>query len=296
MVNTGKSRITFHIEHPEKTNHIVDLVPTGNKVIANHQIDNYPVKQSTTRKNWVMLLVSVLSAIVSGVVLGFYILTFFKENQSGTNEMKQLPSLAQSAQQQSSELMIQLPELNFYGLQYGVFSTMENARKARAEVIQSTSEEVPATILAENNGFHLYVGLTANAEEARKSAESLDFLKIKLMVKPLNWNKEKLLVGDKITALEGKGLLAARELIYLMITANEKVNTKKINEKHQLLLEILEKNRRNATTSTSVFPESQIKRLEAAFLSWQEFQNHPHPQRLREIQAQALEYLSNEKK
>src|SRR5699024_2723194 len=172
-----------HESSTSKTKH------NRNRVIEEHVYEIPSKRKQGTFKVAKPLLLSVVSAVVIGVLLGFIVLKMSSggadvasENQPSQPASQGVEAASKSENEdQESQRMIQLNELKAYVLQAGVYSEKENTE----EVVSTfQSQGYPATIWEEENQYYVFTHIFTTEEQAKDAVNQLEKNELEVYAKP----------------------------------------------------------------------------------------------------------------
>ncbi|HLR14598.1 MAG TPA: SPOR domain-containing protein [Bacillota bacterium] len=160
-----------------------------NRVIEEHVYEIPSKRKKGTFKVAKPLLLSVVSAVVIGVLLGFIVLKMSSggadvasENHPSQPASQGVEAASKSENEdQESQRMIQLNELKAYVLQAGVYSEKENTE----EVVSTfQSQGYPATIWEEENQYYVFTHIFTTEEQAKDAVNQLEKNELEVYAKP----------------------------------------------------------------------------------------------------------------
>lgn len=123
------------------------------------------------------LMLTVIFALVIGVIFGIFILQLTKQ----AGPVSQMEKLEEVQQERPEADMQKVDGLSFYVIQGGVFSNKENADKA-AKAFQAAN--VSAMQWETEEGIYLFAGIAAAEAVAKESAGKMKDADLEVYVKP----------------------------------------------------------------------------------------------------------------
>ncbi|WP_339228283.1 SPOR domain-containing protein [Oceanobacillus sp. FSL K6-2867] len=134
----------------------------------------YSKKRPGKLKSFKPLVAAVISALVIGSVLGFFLLRLFVDVEGqviGEPTGQATPAtVAETAAGAAETAAVQLDSLQAYVLQAGIFSKEENAVKWAEGYLD---KGVPTMVWEKDNQFFLLAGIAETKEQAAQMAENL---------------------------------------------------------------------------------------------------------------------------
>jgi stage II sporulation protein B len=187
--------------HPKRTNEDLSVYEIEQRFRHDEYSENSTHTTSGTmymRRNipWVKVAGTAIGAVVTGVLLGYLILTMFsggipiKDKTTITDQAKSITNDASKAASvtvpldslKAGVIAVQIPSRTYTFLQTGGFSTVERADQAGAEV----RKQGIAAVTESADKFFVYVGVAADRNSALTLAKQLQSKKMEIYKKSYN--------------------------------------------------------------------------------------------------------------
>ncbi len=270
MDDLDRKKITFHISH--------DTTPV---ISTTHHSTN--VSKRFTKKDWIKIILSAASAVISGIILGVIILSFFNGSFVDTEDIHKTSETTVLGA--SSIQTFDVQETTFYVLQLGVFRSEQNVMRAQRQYEKEYSSAIPFFSKEANQLFQLYAGISLSksaAEGLRDKYSQIDSIPY---VKPIVLPKLQIKTDKQALATQAKFRIESRRLAELLLTATDH---QAIRESHKQWSTFVQNLRQHSETIAS---ERTIRLINQAFLAWGEYQKHPHAQHKLVIQRNIMEVI-----
>ncbi|MFS1513879.1 hypothetical protein VQL36_15750 [Chengkuizengella sp. SCS-71B] len=134
-----------------------------------------------TKRPWFKIITSFTGAIIVGIAFGFFVLSFFSDNQQSASEINQsqndsivpseLDEEVESEDNMTSPqpvvnlngtITLNIPFQSYFMLQNGVFSSLDGAEAA----IAGLSNNGFAAVSELNDNYYVFAGMTTNRDDA----------------------------------------------------------------------------------------------------------------------------------
>jgi len=279
--------------------------------------------------NWFSVTSSITGAILTGIVLGMFVLSMFRgeanplpnSNNESTVDNR-LPAVQNETGQTSLDIgkesslitgdpnnsnaltAVSLPEQTYFLIQNGVFSTLEGANLA----VQQLKDRGLSGAVSQGDQFSVYAGATVDKEDALLLSHYLQSETLEVFIKPyvlpavkqITWTGEK---GDQIQGyMETSRSLAT--LILGMTTAglqDSNVNTlpdsnkQLVQQEHKAWTEAANQLAAASTEDVKVLVQQMNKSLNSAVLTLEQYDKNPTEVYLWQAQAAVSEHIIAQK-
>ncbi len=275
MDEMNKKKLTFHIPHESP----LAITETN---ITKTKSDRF--SRSFTRIDWLKMILSASSAIVSGIILGVIILSVFGASKIDGNQIPKSNDVVKQVVAKPLEIY-DIKETTFYVLQLGIFSSKDNLKRAQNQYDQLYSTEVP--LINKQNGqlFQLYAGVSVSKQDAEVLRSKYSQEGMIPYVKPVILPALQIKTDELKLANQAKFRIESRRLAELLLIAEDHQAIRDTHKKWTATVQILRQH------SNSKFSERIVQHFNEAFMAWSEYQKHPHIQHKQVIQRNIMEII-----
>ncbi|MFD2446222.1 SPOR domain-containing protein [Bacillus sp. CGMCC 1.16607] len=244
--------------------YIIARQPTGNKKNITPSLKKHLKKQNTSPLK--SLFFSFLLAIIVGASFGFVVLKLVITD----TQTKELPVIAvpeeftpAKNEATSTVQQLQLPPVNTFIIQGGVFSSVESAQIEEQRVKQ---KGIPTQIIEENGKAILILGVADSIEAAKEIGSGLKAKGIEVFAKPYTLPAKELKEVTEAEANLLKEIVSVYQMLASLsssVTVAEAMDEKALNNQKNILLSTKEGIKIEKIEQLRVNLEGAIKKLES---------------------------------
>ncbi|MEX2415659.1 MAG: hypothetical protein WD424_05905 [Paenibacillaceae bacterium] len=287
--------------------------------------DEPPVRTTYRKRgktsNWFSLTTSITGAILTGIVLGMFVLSMFRgeanplpnSNEQSTvdnepaavlNESGEENLISGDANNAASLTAVDLPEQTYFLIQNGVFSTLEGANTA----VQLLKDMGLSGAVSHADQFSVFAGAALNKEDALFLSHYLQSDTLEVYAKPyvlpavrqLTWAGEE---GSQIQGYMEK----SRSLVKLILgmtsaglqdsnVASLPTSDKQlVQQEHKLWTEAANQLAADATEEVKAMVQQMNKSLNSAVMTLEQYAKNPTEVYLWQAQAAVSEHIIAQK-
>jgi stage II sporulation protein B len=266
---------------------------------------------------WIKVAGTAVGAVVTGVLLGYLILTMFSGANSAQNNTA-IPQDVKTVTDESSKVAsvtvpsdalqagvigVQIPSRTYTFLQNGGFSTLERADLAGAEV----RKQGMAAVTESADKFYVYLGLAADRDSAVAISEQLQAKNLEIYKKPyslpaleqMKWNGNAEFLQTYCTQADQLvQMLSGITLVHLeesQLTDISDETLQSIQSSFEVWTQTSSQVLKDATTSAKPYLQKMTNAMNTAKLSLDEYKKNPSFEMLWQTQTNILQFIITEK-
>lgn len=295
--------------------------------------DELPIRTTYRKKgkntNWISLTTSITGAILTGIVLGMFVLSMFrgeanplpnsneqptvdngltavlKESGGATNDVVNDESLTSVVGNNSNSLIaVIIPEQTYFLIQNGVFSSLEGANAA----VQLLKDSGLSGAVSQADQFSVFAGAALDREDALLLSHYLKNENLEVFPKPyilpavqqLTWAGKD---GNQIQGYMEKSRSLVKLILGMTSTSFQDINdTTLLNsdkqlmqQEHKLWTEAANQLAVDATGDVKALVQQMNKSLNSAVLTLEQYYKNPSGVYLWQAQAAVSEHIIAQK-
>jgi stage II sporulation protein B len=252
-------------------------------------VDDSMVSSKSNRTNGLKWLFTVISAIVSGVLFGMVILSFF----SASNHDKQKVVEEETRFVNGSNVTdapFTLAPLALFVLQTGVFSSEQAAQQFQRSLLQQDAHSIDSVYERRADKYHVYAAIAADKQTIESLRDLLQFTPETAIVKPYSLHKLSIERAQASSLLLAESLQSARQVLNPLLQ-QAAPNPDELNALHRKWSLTAQKAQHAASQLSLQESYHALNRsLNQAYLGWLEWSKNPRDAHNRMVQAAMLDY------